>query len=350
MIRNGRRFQRSLLLALAASCATPPSLFAFRDSPLPPPAPTALGAIFDRANAAVVKLYGPGAGREHGYGTGVLVSPDGRIVTTLSLLVSTGNVQVILSDGRRFDGQLLRSDETRQLALLKIDARDLPFLEPYHSTQLQIGDSLVALGNWFKIAEGREAVSMNRGILSLNAPVAARRLAQQFDYAGPVLIYDAITANPGAAGGPLLDVEGHFVGLVGKVVEAENTFTRINFALPAEEISNFLNEPTATPPLSAGPSTAPTKSAGKPYIGIKLTKLGFRQVSAFVDKVRPGSPAAKAEILPDDLIMAVNGRRISSVDDYDEIVRDLVPGRTVPFTLKRGTQLLTVNVTIGAEP
>ncbi len=350
MIRAGLRLQRWLLPALAASLATPLSLFAFRHSPLSPPPTNPLGTIFDRANAAVVKLYGPGAGREHGYGTGVLVSADGRIVTTLSLLVSTGQVQVILSDGRRFDGQLIRSDETRQLALLKIDARNLPYLQPDHSTQLQVGDSLLALGNWFKIAEGREAVSMNRGILSLNAPVAARRLAQQFDYAGPVLIYDAITANPGAAGGPLLDVEGHFVGLVGKVVEAENTLTRINFALPAEEIATFLNDAPTSRPLSANPSNSSNSPTKKPYIGIKLTKLGFRQVSAFVDKVRPGSPAAHAAIQPDDLIMAVDGRRVSSVDDYDEIVRDLVPGRTIPFTLKRGTQLLTVYVTIGAEP
>jgi len=340
------------LLAITAWLAFPLPLFAIRYSPLSPPAPnpTALGMIFDRASAAVVKLYGPGAGREHGYGTGVLVSPDGRILTTLSLLVSTGHVQVVLADGRRFDGRLLRSDENRQLALLKIDAADLPYLTPHRTSDLRFGDAVVALGNWFKIAEGSEAVSMNRGILSLFAPIATRRLAQQFEYAGPVLIFDAITANPGAAGGPLLDIEGRFVGLIGKVVEAESTFTRINYALPAEELTAFLGDAAASRPAASRPAVAASKDGKKPCVGIKLAKLGYRHVSAFVDRVRPGSPAAKAGIQPDDLILAIDGRRISSADVYEETVRDLIPGQIVPFTLKRGAQLLTVNVTIGAEP
>ncbi|HKQ50017.1 MAG TPA: trypsin-like peptidase domain-containing protein [Phycisphaerae bacterium] len=309
-----------------------------------------LTSVFDRASAAVVKLYGPGAGREHGYGTGVLVSPDGRIVTALSLMVSTGKVQVILADGRRLDGKLVRSDENRQLALLKIDGGDLPFLAPHASKHLQIGDAVVALGNWFKIAEGREAVSMNRGILSFHGPVATRRLAQQFDYAGPLLIFDAITANPGAAGGPLLDLSGNFVGLVGKIVEAENTFTRINFALPAEELTAFLGGEVASRPAGTSPDRPASVEGQKPYIGIKLAKLGYRHVSAFVDRVRPGSPAETAGVRADDLILAIDGRRISSAESYEEVIRELVPGQSVPLTIKRGAQLITLNVTVGAEP
>lgn len=313
----------------------------------PEHAPT---SVFDRASAAVVKLYGPGAGREHGYGTGVLVSPDGRILTALSLMVSTGKVQVILADGRRFDGKLVRSDENRQLALLKIDGDELPFLAPHASKHLQMGDAVVALGNWFKIAEGREAVSMNRGILSFHGPVATRRLAQQFDYAGPVLIFDAITANPGAAGGPLLDLNGNLVGLVGKIVEAENTFTRINFALPAEELTAFLGGEAASRPAWTSPDRPVNVEGKKPYVGIKLARLGYRHVSAFVDRVRPGSPAEAAGVQADDLILAIDGRRISSAESYEEIVRELVPGQSVPLTIKRGAQLITVNVTVGVEP
>lgn len=306
--------------------------------------------VFEHAVAAVVKLYGPGAGREHGYGTGVLVSPDGRIVTALSLMVSTGKVQVILADGRRFDGRLERSDENRQLALLKIDGNDLPYLAAHTSKHLQVGDAVIALGNWFKIAEGREAVSMNRGILSFHGPVATRRLAQQFDYAGPLLIFDAITANPGAAGGPLLDLDGKFVGLVGKIVEAENTFTRINFALPAEELKAFLGGEAASRPAGTSPDQPVDVEGKKPYVGIKLAKLGYRHVSAFVDRVRPGSPAETAGIRADDLILAIDGRRIPSAENYEEIVRELVPGQIVPVTVKRGAKLITVNVTIGVEP
>jgi serine protease Do len=348
------------VLALLATGVAPPALVskvALGRSPVAtaPRATNTSTPVFERASAAVVKLYGPGAGREHGYGTGVLVSPDGHIVTALSLMVSTGRVRVFLADGRQFDGQLVRSDENRQLALLKIDGENLPFLAPHTSQHLQIGDTVVALGNWFKIAEGREAVSMNRGILSLYGPVATRRLAQESAYAGPVLVFDAITANPGAAGGPLLDLDGNLVGVVGKIVEAENTFTRINFALPGEEVIAFLRpggssigvDSTSRPAESE--SAHPRAQGEKPYLGIKLAKLGYRHVSAFVDRVRPGSPAETAGILPDDLILAIDGRRIASAEDYEETVRGLVPGQSVPMTIKRGAQLINVNVTVGVE-
>jgi serine protease Do len=310
---------------------------------------TPYGAVFERASAAVVKLYGPGAGREHGYGTGVLVSPDGQILTTLSLLVSAGTIQVVLADGRRVDGVLVRSDETRQLALLKIDATGLPYLTPHASTHLQIGDAVIALGNWFKIADGRETISMNRGIVSLYAPLVARRLAQQFEYAGPVLMVDAITANPGASGGPLLDIDGNFVGLIGKVVEAESTLTRINYAMPAEELTAFLGNVPTTRPVASAAEKINTVEGKKPYIGIKLARLGYRHVSAFVDRVRPGSPAASAGIQPDDLILAIDGRRLTSADSFDELTRDLVPGQSVSFTVKRGAQLLTLTVSVASE-
>jgi len=304
-----------------------------------------------RASPAVVKLYGAAAGREHGYGTGVLVSSDGKILTTLSLLVAGQNVRVVLADGRRFDGRLLRTDEFRQLALLKIDAESLPFLSPAPSDDLRIGDAVLALSNYFKIAEGDEPVSVCRGVLSAKlSTLQARRLTQEFEYTGPALVYDAITANPGAAGGPVLDVNGRFIGLVGKIVEAAATNTRLNYAVPGEVLADFIGDkPSAQPPPKAALGSL-VAAAAKPYVGLKLSAMGFRHVAAYVERVRPDSPASSAGIRPDDLVVAIDGKRIGDVASCTKAIEELFPGQTVQFTIKRGEQVLTLPVIIKELP
>lgn len=298
------------------------------------------------AASAVVKLYGAAAGREHGYGTGVIVSADGQVLTTLSILVAGRSVRAITADGARYDARLIRSDESRQLALLSLDAKDLPFLTVAPSTDLLPGDTIYAMGNCFKIAEGDEPVSISRGIFSLRLPaLRAKRLAQEFEYSGPALVYDAITANPGAAGGPVLDDRGRFVGLVGKVVEAAATNTRLNYAIPAEVLADFLGDRPAAPP-----SSRPAARQSRPYIGVKLSELGYQHVSAFVERVRTGSPAATAGIKADDLIVGIDTQSITDAESYHKAVATLVPGQVVGFTIKRGQQVLTFPVTIGEEP
>jgi serine protease Do len=304
-------------------------------------------ALFHQAQAAVVKLYGAAAGREHGYGTGVLISPDGQILTTLSLLVTTPNIRVVLSDGRRFDGRLIRQDDYRQLALLQIEAEGLPHLTPVESSGLEIGDALLALNNCFRIAEGEEPVSLHRGILSLRTNLDARRLAREFEYTGPVLIYDALTANPGAAGGPVLDRKGRFIGLVGKVVESAGTNTRLNYALPGEELLAFLGQ---RPAFSAAAPPASAPAGARPYVGIKLSSLGYHHVPAFIERVRPGSPAERAGLRADDLVVAIDSQRIGDAEACRRIIDEALPGQTLQFTIKRGREVRTLPVIVEAGP
>lgn len=317
--------------------------------------------IFDRAAPAVVKLYGASVGRQQGYGSGVLVSPDGLILTNLSVMLAGRSIRAVLHDGTAQEAELVRQDDARKLALLRIKASGLPHLPPHPSDALQSGDAVYALGNWFKIAEGDESVSLTRGVFSFKATIDARRLAQEYDYPGPVLVYDAITANPGAAGGPLMDAAGRLVGLVGLIVESAATNTRVNHAIPGEDLIAFLEQvpargaaTTDAVPAQDSASTAPTArastSASEPYIGLTLAKLGYRQTWAFVGRVRRDSPADRAGIRPDDLIIAVDGRRVADAADYQKQIATLIPGQSVPFTLKRGTEIVTVEVTVTAKP
>lgn len=307
-------------------------------------APNTAHRAFERAAPAVVKLYGRGIGREHGYGTGTLVSPDGQIVTVLSLLSARDGARVVLADGRTFTASFVRKDEYRQLALLKIDLDDAPCVELKDSARLQLGDAVFAMGNWFKIAEGREPVSINRGIFSTRTRLDARRLTQDFAYEGDVLLFDAMTSNPGAPGGPLVDLDGNCVGIVGRIVEASATNTRINYAITSEEISAFVGGDAARRPTPDDGAAAGER--GKAYVGISISRLGFRHVSPYVSRVRPGSPADKAGVKPDDLVLAINEDRLRSADDYRASVKRLRPGDKARFVLKRGNRVVTVTIEV----
>jgi len=313
-------------------------------------APNTLDPVFRSAAPAVVKLYGGAIGREHGFGSGVLVSADGDILTADALLLDSPGLRAVLHDGRQFPAERVRDDDDRQLALLKIDVADAPFLTPSTTDRLHAGDAVIALGNWFKIAEGEEPVSANRGVLSLRTHLDARRLAQDFPYRGPVLIYDAMTSNPGAAGGPVLDIEGRFVGLIGRLVESAQTNTRINYALPGEELISFLggHADGADAAAATGLSTEPVPT-GEPDIGITMSRLGYRQTPAFVKRVRPGSPADEAGIRRDDLIVAIDGRRIEDAKGCAEAFERLRPGQQVEFIIKRGNEVLRSDLTVGAR-
>ncbi len=307
-------------------------------------APNTVERAFDRAAPAIVKLYGRGIGREHGYGTGTLISADGQIVTVLTLLSSRNGARVVLADGRTMTAKLVRKDEYRQLALLKIEVENAPFVELVDSEGLAMADPVFAMGNWFKVAEGREPVSVNRGIFSMRMALNARRLAQDFSYGGDVLLFDAMTSNPGAPGGPLLDINGNCVGIVGRIVEASETNTRINYALPSEEIRAFAGGDVATRTTSQSADENVEKK--KPFVGIRISRLGFRHVSPYVERVRPGSPADKAGVQADDLVLAVNDDRIRSAKDYRDAIGRLAPGDKARFILKRGQRVLTVTIEI----
>lgn len=313
----------------------------------------------DRAAVAVVKLHGAGISIEHGYGVGVVASADGLVVTAPSLLLSAAKLRAVLPDGRTVTARVITQDEEKQIALLQLDAKDLPFLVPHDSSHMLPGDAVFALGNPYKIAEGEEPVSLTRGVLSLRTSLDARRRKQTFDYRGDVLLFDCITSNPGMAGGPLLDLDGHWIGLIGKVVVSERTNTYMSFAIPAEAVAAVLQQrdSAAASRAVAGPGSSTRPNATDPprirnvaaTTGIKLFEMGLRQRSAFVDSVRPGSPAAKAGLKPDDLILAVNNRQARSAAEFRRLVSECSPGQRVSLAIKRGEKVLVVDLTLGEE-
>ncbi|MBL8878748.1 MAG: trypsin-like peptidase domain-containing protein [Phycisphaerales bacterium] len=322
------------------------------------------GEAIRRGQERVVKIYGGGIGREHGYGSGTIISSHGEIITALSVMLDAPGLRVVLADGRRLPASVTARDERRQLALLKVEATDLPFFELGEPPGIEIGDWVVAAANPFKVAEGAEPVSVAVGIFAGRATIDARRRNQEFPYDGQILLTDVIVSSPGSAGGALLDAHGNLVGVIGKAAFSDLTSTWLNYAMPLDEIAAFvgaarggtLNKPaadghsqtTSAPSPQAGDTT--WKTAGD--LGIRLFTLGGRAKPAYVDSVRAGSAAKSSGLRANDLILSVSGRKTASCDEFDTVLRELVGAEKLELVVKRGEEIVTLNLTTstGAEP
>ena len=311
----------------------------------------------ESARRRVVKLYGLGAGRQVGYGTGVVVTTDGLVLTTLSLLIEAEPVRVTDFRGHRYDAKVLYRDRSRQLALLKLTRNEfdadegaatvisLPACDPAKAAELEPGDWVIAAGNAFKVAEGDEPVSIAHGVFSIRRPLDARRRVKDFPYKGDVLVIDAITSNPGGPGSAVVDIDGNFVGMVGRWVTSNLTHTHFNYAIPGDVLEAFVRE--ALDPdlqMQAARDRAENRSDVPLDIGIRLIKAGYRQTLPFVDRVKRSSPAAKAGVKRDDLVLSVNGKTITSVEDFQQRLKGLPPDAVVNLVIRRGKEILTFRV------
>jgi len=201
------------------------------------------------------------------------------------------------------------------------------------------------VSNAFKVAEGKEPLSVNIGVMSLRMPIDARRGLHDFPYHADAIIYDAITSNPGADGGAIVTAGGNLVGMIGRVIESKSTGTRLNYAVPADLLAKFLAGES-----SAEPTTAPQPTtAAKSDLGIRLFSLGGRRGPAFIDRVVPGSPAEKAGLKTDDLVMTIGGQVVRDSGDFKRIVDALSVGTEVVVEVKRKNGLISVRLSAGTE-
>lgn len=304
----------------------------------------------DAGRQRVVKLYGATIGREKAYGCGVLVSADGKIVTVLSVLLEGRHVRAVLWDGRELPVRILARDERRQLALLKIEAGHLPFFELTSSGDLTPGDWVIAATNAFKVAEGSEPVSVSVGLLAGRAHLSARFRARDFPYDGPVLLTDLIVTTPGCAGGALIDARGRLVGVIGKPVVGKLTNTWVNCALPVEEVAALVTAGDVR--LGDAPPEPTTRAvAEKPAdLGLLLFDVGGHVRPAYVERVRPDSPAWKAGLRPNDLLVSLDGQPITTCEDFERLATRLRAGQRVALVVKRGEQLQMLELTVEPPP
>jgi serine protease Do len=289
------------------------------------------------AQKRTVKIFGAAIGRSPGYGTGLIVSPQGDILTAQGVFLAGDSLRVTLPDGTTHYATVQRRSDSLQSALIKIEAETPDYFDLTESPQPEQGDWILAVSNAFKVAEGREPLSVNIGVLSLRMPLDARRGFQDFPYEGEVFLYDAITANPGAAGGAVITAEGKLLGMIGRVIESKSTGTRLNYAVPADLLAAFVRGEEIKPVVAAVPGQ-------KADLGIRLFALGGRKAPAYIDRVVPGGPAAEAGLKTDDLVVTIAGQVVRDASDYKRLVEALPVGTEVVVEVKRKNEVVSVRL------
>ncbi|MCK9460372.1 MAG: DegQ family serine endoprotease [Proteobacteria bacterium] len=266
-------------------------------------------------------------------GSGFIIEKDGLVVTNHHVVDGATEIEVQLADERRFDAELVGSDERTDLALLRLrGAKGLPTVEFGDSDRLRVGDHVVAIGNPFGLDH-----TVTAGIVSAKERVIG---------AGP---YDAFiqtdaSINPGNSGGPLFNLEGQVVGINTAIVPQGQG---IGFAIPsslAEELLVSLRSGGKVVRGWLGLVFQPLDEALAKAFGVERDK------GALVADVTAGSPAEKAGILVGDVIVEVDGKALESARRLPALVAKLKPGTKAPVTIVRQGKRKKIDVEIGEMP
>ncbi|MBI4615233.1 MAG: trypsin-like peptidase domain-containing protein [Planctomycetes bacterium] len=299
--------------------------------------------------SSVLKVYGQGHVRGiPAQGSAVMVDAEkGLAVTNLTIMLKTPRLYVVDGEGREWRASVVREDEKRLLALIElqpVEGRTFPpALPPAASAHVRVGDLVLSVGNAEDLAADRELPTANLGIVTAVTMLAARAGIQDFDYKGPVFINDS-KVNPGAYGGPVVDMQGRWIGLNAKIVEAKATNTQITYTIPMDAMLDFL-------PGHEGAAIGPEVRDPRPvHHGIVLFDANpLRSGPAYVDRTLPGSPAAKAGLRPDDLVLRADDVRIKTCRELEDFFKGCHPGQTVRLSVKRGSQVIQVEIALVAK-
>ncbi len=284
--------------------------------------------------------------REVGGGSGFIVSSDGLVVTNKHVVSDTkASYTVFTNDGKKYDAKILARDPVLDLAVLKIGAARLATVELGDSDSVQLGQTAIAIGN--ALAEFRNTVSV--GVISgLSRNVTASGGGTVERISGVIQTDAAI--NPGNSGGPLLNLKGQVLGINTAIVSGAQN---IGFAIPINQAKRDISSVKTTGEIQA------------PYLGVRyiaVTPDLAKKENLAVDYgalirgnedgpgVEPGSPAAQAGLLAEDIILEINTKKIDKDRGLAEIVSELNVGQTVTLKISRGGKVMTFSVTLGKRP
>jgi serine protease Do len=280
--------------------------------------------------------------REHALGSGVIVSADGYIVTNNHVVSKATEIEVLLSDRRSFKGKVMGADPQTDIAVIKINATNLPVVPFGDSDQMKVGDIVMAFGNpfgqWFTVTRGSVS-ALGR---SLDDPNKFEDFIQT----------DA-AINPGNSGGALVNVRGQVIGINTAIIPGsagpggQGSFIGIGFAIPSNTAKHVMEDLIRTGKVSRG------------YLGIQIKSLdeGLAKqfkvpdiAGALVDDVTPGGPADKAGIKIGDVVRKLNGQTVETHEQLTAMVTNINPGTEVKLDILRDGQPMTIRVTLGERP
>ncbi len=269
-----------------------------------------------------------------GQASGVIVSPDGYILTNSHVVEGMDSITVQLNDGREFPTKVLGQDANSDLALIKIDAKDLPFLTLGNSDDLEVGQWVAAVGNPF----GLQA--------TLTVGVVSAKSRNNLDIARyEDFIQTDAAINRGNSGGPLLTLNGEIVGINTAIAtNASSGYMGIGFAIPSNMAKHVMDEILSDGKISRG------------FLGVSLQSIDYNLAQAFglkkiegalVANVAKDSPAERAGLQVEDIILGYNDHPVENAASLRNAVYMMKPGTKINLTVLRKDQQLQIPLTVG---
>jgi len=299
--------------------------------------------VIGQTQPKIVKIYGAGGFRGlESYQSGFLISPEGHIVTVWSYVLDSSVIKVVLDDGRGYEAELIGADPTLEVAVLKIDAEAVIPFDLDEAIEGKPGDRVLAFSNLYGVATGNEPASVQRGVISAVTELDARKGVFETPFRGKVYVTDAITNNPGAAGGALTDHQGRLLGMLGKELKNAATNTWLNYTVPVAVMREAIDD------IKAGKIRSRRDDALTARNPMKLTDLGLvlvpnvvENTPPFVDGILPGSAAAEAGVEPDDLLLFIDQALVRSANEVSAEMQFIENSEEIKLTVMRGQDFKT---------
>ncbi len=276
------------------------------------------------------------AQRAFSLGSGVIISPRGYILTNQHVVEAADEIEVALADGKKLAAKVVGSDPETDLAVLHVDAQNLPAITLGQAENLRVGDVVLAIGNPLGVGQ-----TVTMGIVS-----ALHRTGLSINTFENFIQTDA-AINQGNSGGALIDSSGKLVGINTAILSQTGGSIGIGFAIPVSTAKQVMEQLIETGAVTRG------------WVGVELQEITPELADSFkldtaagvlVAGVQRGSPADRAGIKPGDIVLAVDGKQVRDPDSMRNLIVALVPGRQTTLKLRRGQNELELQVKVGKRP
>ncbi|OVE75238.1 hypothetical protein BVX97_05345 [bacterium E08(2017)] len=295
------------------------------------------------------KYFGGGHGYNRGMhprmfkqraaGSGFLISDDGYILTNNHVVGDADKITVVLNNGEEYEAEIVGTDPKSEVAVIKIDGKNLPYLEFGDSEKLNVGEWVIAIGNPFEFFTG----SVTVGVVSAKGR-SNLHLMEDVEYQDFIQTDAAI--NPGNSGGPLLDIDGKVVGINTAIVSNTGGFMGLGFAIPINLASSIKDQLISSGKVVRG------------HLGISIQLVTQQLADAFdlkkaqgilIAQVMPDSAAEKAGLRNEDIIIKLNGEEVKSIQSFKNEVASNPPGTKISLTVIRNGKEKTIKAETGSR-
>jgi serine protease DegQ len=282
------------------------------------------------------KFFGDQEEKQFSLGSGVVVSSQGYILTNNHVVEAADEIEIALSDGRKASAKLVGTDPETDLAVIKVDMKDLPAITLGRLEHARVGDVVLAIGNPFGVGQ-----TVTMGIVSaLGRNHLGINTFENF-------IQTDAAINPGNSGGALVDANGNLLGINTAIYSRSGGSLGIGFAIPVTTVKTVMDSIISTGQVIRG------------WIGVEPQDITPELAESFglkkktgtiIAGVLKGGPADKAGIKPGDIMVSVEGKPVTDTTDMLNVIAQLTPGNKTRMTVLRKSQEMTLDVIVGKRP